>query len=129
MSGYFFDFAKQNQKNNHSFKMFFGGVSRQGSFETASQEGVFRAVVGALGRADDRHFQEGACKSKPYSFEGILIFLVLIRKIKKMSIHSLFYFAAEDGERLLRKPPVRGGEQRPGDFLHKTMAKSCRRDV
>jgi hypothetical protein len=39
MSGYFFDFASQNQKNNHSFKMFFGGVSRQGSFETASGEG------------------------------------------------------------------------------------------
>jgi hypothetical protein len=36
MRGYFFDFASQNQKNNHSFKMFFGGVSRQGSFETAS---------------------------------------------------------------------------------------------
>jgi hypothetical protein len=52
MNARFFDFAKQNQKNGHSFKMFVGGVSRQESFETAS-------------------FQECACKSKPYCFEGI----------------------------------------------------------
>jgi hypothetical protein len=31
----------------------------------------------------------------------MLIFLILLRKIKKMSIHSLFYFAAEGGESLL----------------------------
>jgi hypothetical protein len=36
MSGHFFGFAKQNQKNDHSFKMFLGSASRQGSFETAS---------------------------------------------------------------------------------------------
>jgi hypothetical protein len=34
----FFDFALQNQKKHgHSFKIFLGGVSRQGSFETASR--------------------------------------------------------------------------------------------
>jgi hypothetical protein len=43
MSGCFFDFASQIQKNNHSFKMFFGGVSRQRSFETASK-GIFRCT-------------------------------------------------------------------------------------
>jgi hypothetical protein len=36
MSGCFFDFAKQNQKNSHSFKIFFSGGSRQRSFDTAS---------------------------------------------------------------------------------------------
>ena len=36
MNAHFFDFAKQNQKNGHSFKIFLGGVSRQGSFETGS---------------------------------------------------------------------------------------------
>jgi hypothetical protein len=36
MNAHFFDFAKQNQKNGHSFKMFLGGVSSQGSFETGS---------------------------------------------------------------------------------------------
>jgi hypothetical protein len=54
MSGYFFDFAKQNQKNNHSFKIFFGGVSRQRSFETAS---VFRdslALPGGQAAAAER---------------------------------------------------------------------------
>jgi hypothetical protein len=30
------DFAKQNQPKWPSFKIFLGGVSRQGSFETAS---------------------------------------------------------------------------------------------
>jgi hypothetical protein len=35
MNAHFFDFASQNQKNGHSFKIFLGGVSRQGSFETA----------------------------------------------------------------------------------------------
>jgi hypothetical protein len=29
MNAHFFDFAKQNQKNGHSFKIFLGGVSRQ----------------------------------------------------------------------------------------------------
>jgi hypothetical protein len=37
------------------------------------------------------------------------IFLILLRKIKKMGIHSLFYFAAEGGEYLLRQPPVGTG--------------------
>jgi hypothetical protein len=36
MNAHFFDFAKQNQKNGHSFKIFPGGASRQRSFETAS---------------------------------------------------------------------------------------------
>jgi hypothetical protein len=36
MSGHFFYFASRNKKNDHSFKMFFGGASRQGYFETAS---------------------------------------------------------------------------------------------
>jgi hypothetical protein len=49
MSGYFFDFAKQNQKNNHSFKIFFGGVSRQRSFETASRR-FFRVHGGPAAR-------------------------------------------------------------------------------
>jgi hypothetical protein len=44
MNAHFFDFAKQNQKNGHSFKIFLGGASRQGSFETAS------AGEGVLGR-------------------------------------------------------------------------------
>jgi hypothetical protein len=66
MSGYFFDFASQNQKNNHSFKMFFGGVSRQGSFETAS--GGFRAVGSALWRAADRPFLEAGGTGKQFRF-------------------------------------------------------------
>jgi hypothetical protein len=37
------DFAKQNQPKWPSFKIFLGGVSRQGSFETASEE-----IVGYL---------------------------------------------------------------------------------
>jgi hypothetical protein len=37
MNAHFFDFAKQNQKNGHSFIIFFGGVSRQRSFETGSR--------------------------------------------------------------------------------------------
>jgi hypothetical protein len=41
MNAHFFDFAKQNQKNGHSFKIFLGGVSRQGSFETASLKSPF----------------------------------------------------------------------------------------
>jgi hypothetical protein len=32
------DFASQNQPKWPSFKIFLGGVSRQGSFETASEE-------------------------------------------------------------------------------------------
>jgi hypothetical protein len=36
MNARFFDFASQNQKNGHSFKIFLGGISRQESFETAS---------------------------------------------------------------------------------------------
>ncbi|MEY3367403.1 MAG: hypothetical protein RI973_558 [Bacteroidota bacterium] len=36
MNAQFFDFASQNQKNGHSFKIFLGGASRQGSFEAAS---------------------------------------------------------------------------------------------
>jgi hypothetical protein len=36
MNAHFVDFASQNQRNEHSFKIFFGGVSRQMSFETAS---------------------------------------------------------------------------------------------
>jgi hypothetical protein len=39
-----------------------------------------------------------------------LIFLILIRKIKKMSIHSLFCFAAKGGERLLKQPPLCPGD-------------------
>jgi hypothetical protein len=29
MNAHIFDFASQNQENGHSFKIFFGGVSRQ----------------------------------------------------------------------------------------------------
>jgi hypothetical protein len=36
MNAQFFDFTSQNQKIGHSFKMFFGGASRQRSFETGS---------------------------------------------------------------------------------------------
>jgi hypothetical protein len=36
MDAHFFYFASQNQKNGHPFKIFLGGASRQGSFETAS---------------------------------------------------------------------------------------------
>jgi hypothetical protein len=35
----------------------------------------------------------------------MLIPLILLRKINGMSIHSLFYFAAEGGEYLLRQAP------------------------
>jgi hypothetical protein len=34
----------------------------------------------------------------------VVIFWVLLRKIKKITTHSLFYFAAEGGEILLRQP-------------------------
>jgi hypothetical protein len=40
----------------------------------------------------------------------VVIFLILLRKIKKITTHSLFYFAAKGGEILLRQP------QRGGDF-------------
>jgi hypothetical protein len=46
MNAHFFDFAKQNQKNGHSFKIFLGSVSRQGAFETAS-----RGILGERGFA------------------------------------------------------------------------------
>ena len=39
------------------------------------------------------------------------IFLILLRKIKKMGIHSLFSFAAAGGESLLRQAPK--GDFRP----------------
>jgi hypothetical protein len=34
----------------------------------------------------------------------VVIFLILRSKIKKITTHSLFYFAAEGGEILLRQP-------------------------
>jgi hypothetical protein len=34
----------------------------------------------------------------------VVIFLILLSKIKKITTHSLFYFAAEGGEILLRQP-------------------------
>jgi hypothetical protein len=37
------DFAKQNQPKWPSFKIFLGGVSRQESFETGSEE-IFRCA-------------------------------------------------------------------------------------
>jgi hypothetical protein len=37
------------------------------------------------------------------------IFLILLRKIKKMDIHSLFSFAAAGGESLLRQPHALSG--------------------
>jgi hypothetical protein len=42
------------------------------------------------------------------------IFLILFRKIKKMGIHLLFYFAAAGGESLLRQPQ-QGCVKSPGD--------------
>jgi hypothetical protein len=39
------DFASQNQPKWPSFKIFIGGVSRQGSFETASKE-IFGHTAG-----------------------------------------------------------------------------------
>jgi hypothetical protein len=47
----------------------------------------------------------------------VVIFLILLRKIKKITTHSLFYFAAEGGEILLRQPRMgfsgaRGGALR-----------------
>jgi hypothetical protein len=68
MSGYFFDFASQNQKNNHSFKMFFGGVSRQGSFETASVE-IFGHTAGHKPAVCPSRGQAAAAKQIARSFE------------------------------------------------------------
>jgi hypothetical protein len=45
MSGYFFDFASQNQKNNHSFIILFRRQRRRNTFETAS-EGIFGLTAG-----------------------------------------------------------------------------------
>jgi hypothetical protein len=39
MNAHFFDFAKQNQKNGHSFIIFFRRLRRRKSFDTASEAG------------------------------------------------------------------------------------------
>jgi hypothetical protein len=70
MSGHFFGFASQNQKNGHSFKLFFGGASRQGSFETALRD--FRPVSGALGRVADRPFRERDHMANTFVLRGVL---------------------------------------------------------
>jgi hypothetical protein len=57
MSGYFFDFASQNQKNNHSFIILFRHQRRRNTFETASEEifghtaGLWPAVCPSWGQA------------------------------------------------------------------------------
>jgi hypothetical protein len=73
MSGYFFDFAKQNQKNNHSFKMFFGGASRQGSFETATK-GVFERTVGRRPTVRPSQGQAAPAKRIARPYETAFIF-------------------------------------------------------
>jgi hypothetical protein len=57
MNAHLFDFEKQNQKNGHSFKIFLGGVSRQGSFELnsfskvgVSPSGLLRQALGSFFR-------------------------------------------------------------------------------
>jgi hypothetical protein len=82
MSGYFFDFASQNQKNNHSFKIFFGGVSRQRSFETASKE----MLSGA--------WQSPAPLSRGKAFATDLL----------GQAHSKCFWAAQAAKGLLRQP-------------------------
>jgi hypothetical protein len=49
-----FDFAKQNQKKWRPFKIFIGGASRQGSFETTSHSAGRMTFPGA-----NRHQRSG----------------------------------------------------------------------
>jgi hypothetical protein len=64
MNAHFFDFAKQNQKNGHSFKIFFGGVSRQRSFETGSFH-VASARQGSLETASEEIFSGARLRPAP----------------------------------------------------------------
>jgi hypothetical protein len=89
---HFFDFAKQNQKNGQSFKIFLDGVSRQGPFETGS-----RGILGALGEAPRAYCGKAHAKG---SFETALN----KKKSRSRSAAGIFFVKTLVGPQVRRAP-------------------------